>query len=200
MKKLIISFILSVFVLSLSAQDIKLVAPSKSGGKPLMDVLNIRHSDRSYIKKELPPQVLSDLLWAAYGFNREDKRTVASSQNRQEMDVYVMFSNGVYFYDAKENALKLKVKGDYRKELGNQSFVMDAAINIIYVANLDKASNREAAFIDTGFICQNVYLYAASVGLGTVARASFNRPGLHEALQLSDNQEITLVQPVGYTK
>jgi len=186
--------------MSLSAQDIKLVPPTKSGGKPLMDVLSLRQSDRSYIQKELPVQVLSDLLWAAYGFNREDKRTVPSSQNRQEIDVYVMFSDGIYLYDAKENILRLKVKGDYRKELGNQAFVMDAAINIIYVGNLDKASNREAIFIDTGFICQNVYLYAASVGLGTVARASFNRPGLHDALQLSEKQEVTLVQPVGYTK
>jgi SagB-type dehydrogenase family enzyme len=200
MKRLFILFTFVSFLMSLSAQDIKLVPPTKSGGKPLMDALSFRQSDRSYIKKELPAQVLSDLLWAAYGFNREDKRTVPSSQNRQEIDVYVMFSDGVYLYDAKENILRLKVKGDYRKELGNQPFVMDAAINIIYVGNLDKASNREAIFIDTGFICQNVYLYAASVGLGTVARASFNRPGLHNALQLSEKQEITLVQPVGYTK
>ena len=199
MKRLFVLFTFVFFLMSLSAQDIKLVPPAKSGGKPLMDVLSLRQSDRSYIQKELPIQVLSDLLWAAYGFNREDKRTVPSSQNRQEIDVYVMFSDGIYLYDAKENILRLKVKGDYRKELGNQAFVMDAAINIIYVGNLDKASNREAIFIDTGFICQNVYLYAASVGLGTVARASFNRPGLHDALQLSEKQEVTLVQPVGYT-
>lgn len=200
MKRMFLLLVLLPFLLSLSAQDIKLDNPSKTGGKPLMDVLNMRQSHRSYIKKDISVPVLSNLLWAAYGFNREDKRTVASSQNKQEIDLYVMFKDGIYLYDAKENVLKLKIKGDYRKELGNQAFVMDAAVNIIYVANLDKASNREAAYIDTGFICQNIYLYAASEGLGTVARASFNRPGLHNAMQLSNSQEITLVQPVGYVK
>lgn len=183
---------------ALSAQDIKLTKPTKIGGKPLMDVLDIRKSDREFVKKDLPIYMLSDLLWAAYGFNRDDKRTVPSSQNRQEIDVYVMFDDGVYLYDAYNNLLLLKKKGDFRSELGNQDYVMNAAVNIILAANMDKASNREAAFIDSGFISQNIYLYAASTGLGTVARASFKRPGLHEALELTDNQEITLVQPVGY--
>jgi len=198
MKKLFTLLVLICFLLPLSAQDIKLPAPTKTGGKPLMEVLSMRQSNRSYVKKEIPLNVLSDLLWAAYGFNREDKRTVASSQNRQEIDMYVMLRDGIYLYDARENVLKLKVKGDHRKELGNQNFVMDAAINIIYVGNLDKASNREAIFIDTGLICQNVYLYASSTGLGTVARTSFNKPGLKNAMHLTEKQEITLVQPVGY--
>ena len=200
MKKLFIIVVLACITIPLIAQDIKLVTPSKIGGKSFMEVLNLRKSDRTFVKKDLPIYMLSDLLWSAYGFNREDKRTVPSSQNRQEIDLYVMTENGIYFYDAKENMLKLKIKGDYRAELGNQPFVMNAAVNLIYAADLNKASNREAAFIDTGYISQNVYLYAASVGLGTVARASFNRPGLHEALQLPDNYEITLVQPVGYTE
>lgn len=200
MKKLFIISVLFCFLLPLNAQDIKLPSPLKTGGKPLTDVLNMRQSNRSYIKKDMPANMLSNLLWAAYGFNRDDKRTVASSQNRQEIDVYVMLDSGIYLYDAKKNVLELKIKGDHRKELGNQAFVMDAAINIIYVGNLSKASNREAIFIDTGLICQNVYLFAASEGLGTVARGSFSRPGLHNVMQLKDDQEITLVQPVGFLK
>lgn len=183
-----------------SAQDIKLVSPSKTGGVPLMDALNARKSNRDFEKKDLPAQVLSDLLWSANGFNRDDKRTVPTSQNRQEMDVYVVFSTGVYLYEAKENILKLVEKGDFRKALGQSNISDNASLSLVYVANMDKASNREAGFIDSGFIAQNVYLYCASAGLGTVVRASFTRPDLHNALKLTDNQEITIVQAVGYIR
>ncbi len=200
MKKILICLIALTVLTPLAAQDIKLTEPTKTGGKPLMEVLNSRKSDRTFIKKDLPIYMLSDLLWAAYGFNREDKRTVPSSQNRQEINVYVMFKDGIYLYDAENNLLIKKFKGDFRKALGNQEYVMDAALNLIYVANMDKASNREAAYTDTGFIAQNVYLYAASAGLGTVARGAFKRPDLHDALGLSDNEEITLTQSVGYVQ
>lgn len=198
MKKNLICLIALTVLTPLAAQDIKLTEPTKTGGKPLMEVLNSRKSDRTFIKKDLPIYMLSDLLWAAYGYNREDKRTVPSSQNRQEINVYVMFKDGIYLYDAENNLLIKKFKGDFRKALGNQEYVMDAALNLIYVANMDKASNREAAYTDTGFIAQNVYLYAASAGLGTVARGAFKRPDLHDALGLSDNEEITLTQSVSY--
>lgn len=200
MKRVLFVAVLVCFLGSAWAQDIQLLSPAKSGGKPLMEALNDRQSNRSFEKKDLAPQVLSDLLWAAYGFNREDKRTVPSSQNRQEIDVYVMFSTGVYFYDAKENKLILKQKGDLRAALGQENISENAALSLVYVANMDKASNREAGFIDTGFIVQNVYLFCASAGLGTVARGSFKRPDLHKALNLTDKQEVTLVQPVGYLK
>ncbi len=200
MKKGLLLLALLGVVYCLSAQDIKLQSPSKSGGKPLMEALNERQSHRTFVKKDLSAQDLSDLLWAANGFNREDKRTVPTSQNKQEMDVYVMLSTGVYLYDAKENILKLIEKGDLRKALGQPAISENASLSLIYVANLDKASNREAGFIDSGFIAQNVYLYCASTGLGSVVRASFTRPGLHEALKLTEKQEITIVQAVGHIK
>lgn len=200
MKKGLLLLALLGVMYCLSAQDIKLQSPSKSGGKPLMEALNERQSHRTFVKKDLSAQDLSDLLWAANGFNREDKRTVPTSQNKQEMDVYVMLSTGVYLYDAKENILKLIEKGDLRKALGQPAISENASLSLIYVANLDKASNREAGFIDSGFIAQNVYLYCASTRLGSVVRASFTRPGLHEALKLTEKQEITIVQAVGHIK
>lgn len=200
MKKGLLALALFCLINCVSAQDIQLVPPTKTGGKPLMEALNERQSHRSFEYKEMPTQTLSDLLWAAYGFNREDKRTVPSSQNRQEVDVYVMLSSGIYIYDAKDNILKMKEKGDFRKALGQPNISDNASLTLIYVANMDKASNREAGFIDSGFIAQNVYLYCASVGLGSVARGSFTRPDLQNTLKLTDKQEITFVQPVGYIK
>jgi len=202
MKQFLIAFCLLASTLFVYSQQdvINLPAPAKSGGKPLLEAFNDRQSYREYTGKEMDNQTLSNLLWSANGFNRPDKRTVATSQNKQEMDVYVVFKDAVYFYEAKEHILKLHVKGNVTAELGQPNITDKAALTLVYVANLDKASNREAGFIDTGSITQNVYLYCASEGLGSVVRASFKRPNLHTALKLTDKQEITVVQPVGYLK
>jgi len=200
MKKGLITILLLSLISCLSAQDIQLDAPVKNGGKPLFDAMNERQSNRSFNYRELDKQMLSNLLWAANGFNREDKRVVPTSQNRQEMDVYVVFRTGVYLYDAKANILKLIQKGDFRQALGQTNISDNASLTLVYVADMKKASNREAGFIDSGFIAQNVYLFCASEGLGAVVRASFKKPDLHHALKLADNQEITIVQAIGYLK
>ena len=201
MKRLfVIIGVLALASLSCFAQDIQLPSPNRTGGKPLMDALNERQSNRDFSDKELNMQTLSDLLWAAYGFNRDTKRTVPSSQDRQEIDLYVFMKTGVYFYDAKNQQLILKVKGNNHAKTGNQPFVEVAPIHVVYVANLDKASNRDAALTDCGFIGQNIYLFCASEGLISVVRGSVTKDAVHELLGLSDKQEVLLAQTVGYKK
>jgi len=197
-RSVIIIGVLTLGCLSCFAQDIQLPSPNRTGGKPLMDALNERQSDRDFSDKELCMQTLSDLLWAAYGFNREDKRTVPSSQNRQEIDLYVFLNSGVYFYDAKNQQLIQKLEGNNQAKTGGQPFVGVAPLNFVFVANLDKASNRDAALIDCGFISQNIYLFCASEGLISVVRGSINKADVHGLLELNENQEVLLAQTVGY--
>ncbi len=77
MNKLIITFLMTSMCLMSCAQDIKLPEPEKKGGKPLMEALNERQTTREFSDKKLDDQTLSNLLWAAYGFNRENMRTGA---------------------------------------------------------------------------------------------------------------------------
>ena len=51
------------------AQAIKLPSPRNDGGEPLLRALKLRRSTREYLDRKLPLQVLSDLLWAAFGIN-----------------------------------------------------------------------------------------------------------------------------------
>jgi SagB-type dehydrogenase family enzyme len=197
MNKLFISILTASFCFSCTAQDISLPSPSKTGGKPLMEALNDRQTTREYSDKELDEQTLSDLLWAAYGFNREDKRTAPSANNKQEFILYVVLKSGVYVYDAKANVLIQKVKGDFRAKTGKQEFVAVAPLNLVYVVDLKKNS-AEGAMIDCGYISQNVYLYCASAGLGTVVRGWFDKENVRSALQLSEEEEPVLTQTVGY--
>ena len=197
---------LLLFTSALYAQNIKLPTPNKSGGKPLMTVLNERKSSRNFSEKNLPNQQLSNLLWAAWGYNRADKRTAPSSQNKQEMDIYVALASGCYLYDARKNELVLVVKQDLREKTGKQDFVKNAPVNIIFVADKrkmaqqDEQSMLQTAYINTGFISQNIYLYCASEGLATVIRAWVDKAALALAMKLHDQQEIIVCQTVGYPK
>ena len=191
----------------ITGQELKPVAlptPQTTGGKPLMQVLKERKSVRDFGPEQLSKQMLSNLLWAAWGINREDgRRTAPSASNRQEIDVYAIMADGAYLYDAQANALKPVTATDVRKFAGTQPYAAGAPLNLIYVADTAKLGGDDAARLatanaDTGFIAQNVYLFCASEGLGTVVRASVNRDDLGKALNLRAGQRITLAQSVGY--
>jgi len=190
-------FALSCFALFcltiLSAQDIVLPTPVKSGGMPLMDALSKRASTREFSAEEIDDQVLSNLLWAAWGFNREDKRTAPSSMNKQEVELCVVKKSGAYLWDAKNNILKQLSKLDLRSFTYSQAYVGPAPINIVFVGNQNSGVN-------CGYISQNIYLYCASEGLGTVARGSFDGKALSKALNLTEAQVPVLAQTVGKRK
>jgi SagB-type dehydrogenase family enzyme len=197
MKKGCLLFALVCFAATTQAQDINLVSPEKTGGKSFLETVNLRRSERSYVKKEMPAQQLSNLLWVANGFNRDSKRTVPTAMDKQEMELYVLFDHGIYFYDAKEHSLKAVAKGNFTEALGQPAISNNAALSIIMVADLSKSS-IDFARISSGYISQNIYLFAASEGLGTVVRASFRQDELLKLLNLTDQYAVILVQPVGF--
>ena len=201
------SLLLSLFVPSYSQEQkvIKLPAVQKEGGKPLMQVLNERKSTREFSTEKLPLQVLSNMLWAAWGINRPETggRTAPSAVNWQEADVYVAIEEGLYLYDAKEHVLNLVLAKDIRAATGRQDFVKDVPVNLIFVADLSKitASDSDKVFysaIDTGYISQNVYLFCASEGLATVVRNLVDKPALAKIMNLKSNQIVVITQSVGY--
>jgi nitroreductase len=179
------------------AQDINLPQPQKTGGMPLMDALSKRATTREFSAEALDNQTLSNLLWAAWGFNRADKRTAPSAMNRQELSLYVILESGAYLYDAKNNKLMLVNQGDFRKAAGQQDFVATAPLNVIFV---EDTSLKGWAQLDAGFISQNIYLYCASTNLATVVRGMFDANELTAALKLGENQKPILTQTVGKMK
>jgi nitroreductase len=196
------------FVLAQELKAIQLPPPQTDGGRPLMQVLKDRVSSRNFNPEKLPVQVLSNMLWAAFGVNRPDSggRTAPSANNSQDTDIYVATADGLFLYDAKANLLKPVLAEDIRALTGRQPFVKEAPVNLIYVSDLSKMTraapgDREFyAAAHTGFISQNVYLFCASEGLATVVRALMDRPALAKAMGLRPDQRITLVQTVGYPK
>jgi SagB-type dehydrogenase family enzyme len=188
-----------------SGQDIVLPEPRKDGGIPLMEAINKRKSTRDFSSYDISEQVLSDMLWAAYGFNRpqEKKRTVPSAYNIQNMKIYLATANGLYLYDAESNGLNLILSEDIRAQTGTQEYVKDASVNLVYVADMSMmASTGDRgefySIAHAGFISQNVYLFCASFDLGTTVRDLIDRETLEITMQLEDDEEIILAQSVGY--
>ena len=189
-------------------KSIQLLTPQLGGGSPVMQLLLKRKSSIEFSSKPLPVEVLSNLLWAGFGINRPDgKRTAPSAMNRQDVDIYVTLSDGLYLYDAKANQLKLVLAEDLRGLAGTQAYVKEAPVNLIYVSDYAKMGDKIPDEIKTllsgshaGFISENVYLYCASEGLATVVRAYVDIPALSKAMKLRPDQKIILAQSVGYPK
>ena len=210
----ILAAAIAIASVSAVAGDIKLPEPSRTGGKPLGDALAARRTTREFSTAPLTDQELSDLLWAANGFNRPDqkKRTAPTAMNRQEIDLYVCRADGAYLWDADANVLKKVTDKDLRgftgrMDRGDQNFALVAPVAIVYVIDYERqgmqARPQDAfkyASVDCGFIGQNIYLHAASTGLGTVFLGMIKPQELSAALGLPEKRVPLFAQTVGHVK
>jgi hypothetical protein len=201
-------------------QPILLPKPEKDGGKSVLASLWERSTNRSISEKKLPPQLLSNLLWAAFGVNRENGpfgmkgRTSASASNSQEIDIYVALPEGIYLYEAFNHRLIPVLSGDFRSMAigkGQRSSGSKAPMRLIFVADIDKYSNagfqepglndsevqKSYYYVAAGLIAGNVYLYAASTGLAAWFH-NCDRKGLAEVLHLRTAQRVLFGQTVGF--
>lgn len=187
-------------------EAVQLPEPAKSGGVTLAQALAERRTSRDFADADLTRQQLSDLLWSVAGVNRPDgKKVYAVSMNRQDMTVYVAARQGVYRYDPLANRLEPVVEGDHRARTGTQPFVGSAAVNLIYVQDMnfwqDKPGQdgrgRDWGFAHAGEMAQNAYLYAAGQGWSAVIRGLFEQDVLKDLLGLPEKHFVRLVQSVG---
>ena len=200
-------------------EPIILLKPETDGGKSVLAALKERRTNRNIKPDKLPPQMLSNLLWAAWGVNREGGarpgRTAASASNSQEIDLYVALAEGIYLYEAAGHKLVPVVAGDHRGKAGGRgrgsSPASAAPVNLFFVANIGKYSQgrpqepglkdpeiqKSYSNIAAGLIAGNVYLFAASVGLAAWFH-NCNKPALAETLKLPDDQKVLYAQTVGY--
>jgi nitroreductase len=172
---------------------------------PLMEALQRRRSTREFAQRPLPSQIVSDLLWAAYGINRPSgDRTAPYWRHIMVIDIYAAMADGVWLYDPKQHALRPHLAQDIRAQTGRQDFVATAPLDLVYVAHgegmqdISAEERRLYASVDAAFIGQNVYLFCASEGLATVFRGAVDYPKLTAAMRLDPSAFVTFAQTVGY--
>jgi hypothetical protein len=197
---------------------IDLPKPEREGGQALLAAMQNRKTTRDIGPKELPLQALSDLLWAAFGVNRpkagmmgKPGRTAPSASNSQEIDLYVALPRGVYLYDGGPHRLLPVAAGDFRA-LAGRGDAAKAPVNIFYVVDLtryelgpgqpdpsigDPEVQKSYYFADTGFIAQNVYLFAAARGLAAWFHHC-DKARTAKEFKLRPEQRVLFAQTVGF--
>jgi nitroreductase len=198
-------------------EPIPLPKPETDGGKSVLAALQERRTIRNISAKKLPPQVLSNLLWAAFGVNRpqgafgKPGRTAASASNSQEIDLYVALADGVYRYEAAPHRLAAVVAGDFRARAGRGN-AATAPVNIFFVADVTRydtgpgqpdrnIGNAEVQkgyyYVATGLIASNIYLFVASQGMAAWFH-NCNRDAAAKDFKLRPDQRVLYAQTVGY--
>lgn len=187
----------------------------------LATALERRRTIREVRAKPLSLHVLSNLLWAAGGVNRNKGpfgmrgRTAASASNSQEIDVYVAMKEATYLYDPFRHQLDPVAGGDLRALAigrGQHGLGAVAPVRLIYVADIDRLAHTSGYqepglrdpeiqkayyYVDTGLMAENVYLFAASLGLAAWFH-NCDKPGLAAKLGLSKDQRPLFAQTIGY--
>lgn len=191
---------------------IKLPEPQKELEFPLMKALEKRRTTRKWKDTPISKQEISNLLWAACGItkskygNVKSKRTAPSACNSQEIRVYVIMKEGVFLYNEENHELIEIIAKDIRENIGTQKIMKSAPMGLVFVADLSrmkgplfrsKEAQRFCAWVDTGFISQNIYLYCAASNLGTVVLALVDRNKLYKLMKLKEHEKIVLAQIVG---
>jgi len=188
------------------ADVVKLPSAMPQGGLSVMEALAKRQSVRDFSSRAIPQQTLSNILWAAFGINRpaSEDHTAPSWRGSKETDIYVATADGVWLFEPKANELRSVMTTDIREKTSSMVFAAKAPLVFIYVADTTRMApaspedHRLYAHVDAAMIGQNVYLYAAATGLGTVILGSVDRAALAKTLNLGEGKIVTFSQPVGF--
>ena len=147
----ILLFLISSFNFLYAEEDmiIKLPDPKEKGSVSLEEAINKRRSERSLAGDKLTLEQISQLLWACQGVTSKKRglRSAPSAGATYPLEIYLVNSDGIYYYVPGFHSMKKIRDGDLRKELSQacfgQGFVNDAGLNIIICADFE----RTMAFI-----------------------------------------------------
>ncbi len=199
------TLMLAAVAVNMNAQEVKqLPQPDMQLGVTLTEALQKRRSDREYnADRDITDQQLSQILWAACGVNRPDKKllTIPTAINAQDIQVYVCRKDGVALYQPYDNTLK-KVSGeDIRPLLAErQQNMKNAPVFLLIVSDQEKFRHNAEVYgaMDAGYASQDICLMCAALGLKTVPRAMMNKEAVAKALGLGEKQILELNHPIGY--
>ena len=159
---------------------VQLPKPALAAALSLGNALKDRKTTRAISAKALPPQMLSNLLWAAFGVNREAGLWAAGEDGRLGQQLagdrpVCRPARGIYLYEAAAHRLAPVVAGDcasWRARRAGQGpgkphlRRRPGAPGTAQEPGLKRPGNPEVLLIlPTGLIAGNVYLFAASQGL-----------------------------------
>lgn len=195
------------------AGSVSLPAPASGGDLSVREALGQRHSVRDFRSQPLSRGQAGQLLWAAQGRNRPERRTAPSAGALYPLTVYLVagavaeLPDGVYRYEPDGHRLERVAAGDRRAQLAEaalgQSWVRTAPAALVITADYARTTGkygdrgRRYVHMEVGHAAQNVYLQAEALGLGTVMVGAFSDRGVARVLGLGEEQAPLAILPVG---
>jgi SagB-type dehydrogenase family enzyme len=185
-------------------------------------LLEQRYSCRDFQDKALNLDDLASILWAGCG-RRLDAvtgatRIIPSAGATYPLELYVVVGRnaveklieGVYHYLIEEHALEIILGEDKRRELAfaclGQNFINEAPLSLVITAQFERTMSRYSergeryVYMEVGHACQNIYLAASNLGLGTVEVGAFVDEKVRATLGIDKDFAPLSVMPIGYPK
>lgn len=198
-------------------------ALAKVAQMSIAEAIMQRQSARDYQDDALSSEELSALLWASQGVRRVLSpfcalRTVPSAGARHAFETYLAIArvegipSGLYRYLPFEGKLlQLRVEEGIGQRAAqaclNQHFVARAAVTLFWTAIPARmewrygAASHKVIALDAGHVCENLYLAATAMGIGTCAIAAYQQQACDELLAIDGRDEFTVyIAPLGKTK
>lgn len=192
-------------------------------GLSLETAIQLRQSIRSFKDSSISLPDLSLLFRAACGIMRHSpdemnsRRSVPSGGALYPLEIYVVTENvddldaGLYHYQVSDHSLEKIRDGSLSDEIhaaaNGQACVGHSPATIILTARFARSTHKYAdrgyryTYIEAGAACQNIYLQATSLELGTVAVGAFNDVALNDLLRIDGRDEAALlIMPVGWPR
>ena len=149
------------------------------------DVILSRKSVRSFQDKDIPEEILNNMIEAA--------RLAPSFQNRQCWRFIVVRDKNIIKDLALRSGMISKVN----------FFIKDAPVVIIACADPAKSgtmNDQNYYLVDTAIAFQQMMLSAWNHGIGSCWLAAFNEQRVREILEIPKNIRVVALSPFGYPK
>jgi len=190
--------------------------PSLDSKTSVEEALQNRRSVRSYKDEPITIKELSQLLWAAQGKTSDwGGRTAPSAGAKYPLEIFAVVGKvkglepGIYRYDPKDHSVNRTKRGDQRKSLSKAAIgqpsiknaPVDLVITGVYTRAEEKYGERAKRYvhIEAGHACQNIYLQAETLNLGTVIIGAFRDDEVGVLLRLRGETPLAIM-PVGKKK
>jgi SagB-type dehydrogenase family enzyme len=204
---------------------IKLPSPQSKGKVSLEETISRRRSIRKYRSEPLILFQLSQILWAAQGLTGTRRfRAAPSAGATYPLEIFAVVGRrgvimgeatqgareleaGIYHYEVDSHSLTLHRPADVRPELAraalNQEFIVEAPVDIVICALLNRTSRRYGkradryVHMEVGHVGQNIHLQAVALGLATVEVGAFDDEDVGAVLGVDEQTRPLYIMPVG---
>lgn len=187
----------------------------------IIALIRDRRSSRVYTEEDMSIEELSFLLWATQGIKSirgksyATIRTVPCGGARHEFETYLIIrkisglAEGIYHYLPMEHAIEFIGKPENVEETINETLCGQkwaAKANVVFYWTMVAyraewrygTSCHRVALLDAGHLCQNLYIAATALGIGTCGIGAFVHDECCRVFGIDGNEEyMVYTAPVG---